>query len=109
MNLIKIFVWGFIMFFNYALFQANIVVGIVILLIELLIYSRFKGRSFGGRFRSSQPRYRRSHTTNDTSNATLLVLELMKLEQRSTDSLPQSNEIRYLSDEHKKLRKVFER
>ncbi len=110
MNLIKLFIWFFVLFLNYAIFQANIVVGIVILLIEILIYSKFKGGFLGGRFHSSRPRYRNPRAPIDTSNATLLVLELMKLEQRNATISPsQPCEERYVSEEHKKLRKLFER
>jgi hypothetical protein len=114
MNLIKIFIWFFVIFLNYAIFQANFVVGIVILLVEIAIYSRIKGGGGGGRtprgrFRSQ--RFINQKITVDTSNATLLVLELMKMEQkaREHESRYELNEVVYHSEEHKRLRKKFER
>ena len=110
MNLLKIFIWFFIFFLNYAMFKTNVVVGIVFLLIELAIYARING-SFGfGGYRSR--RTFRQRIDIDTSNATSLVLELMKMEQNNQiqhTSRNQLAKVNYHSEEHKKLRKAFER
>ena len=103
MNLIKIFVWFFIFFLNYALFRTNVVVGIIFLVIEFLIYSRIKGRALGQTFRTQ--RFRNNKESVESSNATLLVLELMKMERMQESTPEMSEPIR--SEEHNKLRKAF--
>ena len=109
MNLIKIFIWFFAIFLNYAIFQANIVIGIVFLLIEIALFSRFKRGGNSRGFRSRSPKIIRQHITLDASNATSLVLELMKIEHSTTLPMHQPNEQHYHSDEHEKMRKAFER
>jgi len=109
MNWIKLFGWFFIIFLNYAIFQANMVVGIVFVLIEVIVYIRLKGRAFGQRYETRRFRTNRAEVV-ENSNATMLVLELMKMErmENPTNTIL-SNEIRYHCEEHKKLRKAFER
>jgi len=109
MNWIKLFAWFFICYLNYAIFQANMNVGIVFVLIEIIVYNRLKGGAFGLRYETRRLRTNRTETV-ENSNATMLVLELMKMERMENSANTHSpNEIHYHSEEHKTLRKAFER
>ena len=93
-------------FFNYAIFQASIVIGIVVLVVELIIYTRIKGGAFGRRFHSPRVRTNKRETA-ENSNATLLILELMKMERIQPPQPEKSSYQR--TEEHATLRKAFER
>ena len=109
MNLLKICIWFFVIFLNYAIFSANIIVGIIFLLVEIMIFLRFKGVLEGGRRYRNSRRFLNQRTSIESSNATMLVLELMKMEQQAKN-IPESSSksTKYLSEDHKKLRKMFE-
>ncbi|MBN2155265.1 MAG: hypothetical protein JW776_04430 [Candidatus Lokiarchaeota archaeon] len=110
MNFIRMCIWFFVFFLNYSIFHANLLAGIVFLLIEILIYNRIKGGSLvtTHQYRSTRFRANRAESV-ENSNATLLVLELMKMERMNHPESAQNDEMVYYSQEHKQLRKAFER
>lgn len=88
MNLFKIFFYVAILAFNYGGFIASPLIGILIVILEVFVYLRFK-RGIGVlRFSSSGNRskglLRKNHADEtDSQIGTLILLELIRLEKES--------------------------
>ncbi len=127
MNFIKIIFTFFILAFNYSLIQNNMIIGLIFLFIEICLFIRMKGNVFGFHFNSgvnnnykSKRNYRKNNRISENNNNLILLLELMKLEQQPQQNFypskenfaskfkNQHNTFKFFSEEHKKIRSIFE-
>jgi hypothetical protein len=79
MGLFKLILVFGVLYFDYSLFNANPVLGIAAMIIQLLIYTKIKGKFLGIPLKKKQK-------TQNTDTNTLLLLELMRMQQQQQNS-----------------------
>lgn len=124
MNFFKLIFIMAILAFNYGVIQANTFIGITLIIIEIIIYMKAKGGIGRLRFSKnsgvSSSGFRRNITKDsDSELATLILLEIVRIEKQNSASNEKYHEntsrlndqfrqsTTYFSDEHKRIKEII--